>query len=186
MHRILAASLLGACLAAPADARIQRLEISETGPAFGGQAFGAAGAYERLRGRAHGEVDPAHPANAIIQDLALAPRNARGMVEYSTEVEIFRPAEPGRGNGVLLFDIVNRGNKLLLRNYNGAEARNDSGDAGDGFLMRRGYTLVYFGWQPDVMPGNNRLTMQAPVARHADGSAITGIVRSELVTPAPA
>ncbi len=172
-------------VAASAEARITRVEITETAPAFGGQAFGAAGAYERLRGRAFGEVDPTHSGNAIIQDIALAPRNARGMVEYETEIDILRPADAARGNGVLLFDIVNRGNRVMLRLYNGA-TRIDNTDAGDGFLMRQGYTLVFFGWQPDLLPGNDRVRMTVPVARHHDGSPVTGTVRSEIVVPAAA
>ena len=48
-------------------------------------------------------------------------------------------------------------------------------------MMRQGYTMVWFGWQPDVMPGNSRVTMTVPAARNADGSPITGIVRAELV-----
>lgn len=180
LRRALAALALAAAFATPADARITRVEITDTAPAFGGATFGTTGAYERLRGRAFGEVDPAHPGNAIIQDIALAPRNARGMVEYETEVDILRPTDAARGNGVLLFDVVNRGNRRLLSLYNGA-ARVDNTDPGDGLLMRRGYTLVFFGWQADLLPGGGRLTMRVPVARNADGSPVTGIVRSEIV-----
>ncbi|MEO3471196.1 alpha/beta hydrolase domain-containing protein [Roseomonas sp. CAU 1739] len=187
-HRALAALSLAcaAIAAAPeAKARITRVEITETTAAFDGQSFGSGGRYERLRGRAFGEVDPAHPGNAIIQDIALAPRNARGMVEYETEIDILRPVEATRGNGVLLFDIVNRGNRRLLSLYNGA-TRVDNTDPGDGMLMRRGYTLVFFGWQPDLTAGDNRVTMRVPVARNADGSPITGVVRSEIVVQAAA
>src|SRR5262245_7826082 len=95
-----------------AEARITRLEIAQVEtPAFGGAAFDPVGQYERLIGKAYGEVDPAHPLNAIVQDLALAPRNARGMVEYSTDVHILKPVDLARGNGVLFFNVVNRGNK---------------------------------------------------------------------------
>jgi hypothetical protein len=65
------------------QARIVRLEITQTTPAFGGRSFGKTGAYERVIGKVYGEVDPQSPSNAMIQDLALAPKNARGMVEYS-------------------------------------------------------------------------------------------------------
>ena len=186
LGRVVATLAIASAIAVPraADARITRLEITETTPAFNGAEFGQAGRYERLRGRAYGEVDPAHPSNAIIQDIALAPRNARGMVEYDTAVDILRPVDPARGNGALLFDVVNRGNRVLLRLYNGAD-RIDNTDAGDGFLMRRGYTMVFFGWQPDLTEGNNRVTMRVPVARNADGSPVTGIVRSEISVPAP-
>ncbi len=172
---------MGGMAATPADARITRIEITSVQPAFGGAAFGTVGGYERVIGRAHGEVDPAHPGNAIIQDIALAPRNARGMVEYATDVEILRPAARDAGNGVLFFDVVNRGGKRLLSLYNGAPVSNEPSNPGDGFLMRQGYTLIFFGWQPDILPGAGRMTMQVPVARHADGSPVTGVVRSEIV-----
>ena len=125
--------------------------------------FDSVGPYERLVGKAHGEVDPAHPLNAIIQDIALAPRNARGMVEYSTDIHILKPVDLARGNGVLFFNVVNRGNKGGLSSYNagisGTTATiNQAADAGDGFMMRHGFSLVWFGWQADVLAGDNRLT----------------------------
>jgi hypothetical protein len=73
---------------ATAEARITRIEIAKTGPAFAGASFGAAGTYERLTGQAFGEVDPRAPANAGIQDISLAPRNARGMIEYATDLPL--------------------------------------------------------------------------------------------------
>jgi hypothetical protein len=73
------------------------MEIVGSEPAFDGQQFGNTGAYERLTAKAFGEVDPADPHNAIIQDLRLAPRNAHGMVEYVTNVEILKPADIARG-----------------------------------------------------------------------------------------
>ena len=172
---------------ASAEARITRIEIVKTEPAFAGQSFGAVGVYERLTGKAYGEVDPRSPANAQIQDIALAPRNAGGMVEYVTEIDILRPADRSKGNGVLFFNIVNRGNKGGLPLFNAdvpinLAANNNLATAGDGFMQRQGYTIVWFGWQPDVAPGANRLTMKVPVARNADGSPIAGIVRSELTT----
>ena len=88
-----------------------RLEITETKPAFGGRSFGEVGLYERVIGKAYGEVDPQQPSNAMIQDIALAPKNAKGMVEYSTDIDILRPAERSKANGVLFFNIINRGNK---------------------------------------------------------------------------
>jgi hypothetical protein len=174
---------------ASAEARITRIEITKTEPAFGGQTFGAVGAYDRLTGKAYGEVDPAAPSNAIIQDIALAPRNARGMVEYVTDIDILRPADRSKGNGVLFFNIVNRGNKGGLPLFNAGvpvdlATNNNVAAAGDGFMQRQGYTIIWFGWQPDVAAGNNRMTMRVPVAHNPDGSSVTGIVRSELTTAA--
>ncbi len=76
-----AACLIGA--AAPAAARITRIEITgRQSPIFEGASFGSVGPYEKLTGRIHGEVDPADPLDTGITDIALAPRNARGVVEY--------------------------------------------------------------------------------------------------------
>ena len=182
-----AVAVLGAvACAAPAEARITRLEIARVEPAFGGRSFGAVGTFERVVGRAYGEVDPRAPASAAIQDVGLAPTNARGMVEYATDVDIIRPADPARGNKVLLFNILNRGNKGALSLFNAdvggdLAALNAATDPGDGWLQRQGYTLVWFGWQADVLPGDGRMTLSVPVARNPDGSPITGVVRSELV-----
>src|SRR5215207_6033062 len=192
-HLRAASALLGAgaILVGPAAACITRLEITSVEPAFQGRSFEPLGAYERVRGRAFGEVDPDSPANAIVQDIQLAPRNSRGLVEYSTEIDILRPSERARGNGVLFFNILNRGNKGGLAAFNANVPPNLTeinavANPGDGFMLSEGYTLVWFGWQADVLPGNNRLTLSVPIGRHQDGSAITGPVRAELTTLTPA
>jgi hypothetical protein len=107
-----------------------------------------------------------------------------------TDVELLRPSDPTRGNRVLLFEAPNRGNKLALGAFHagvppGAAERNGLAAPGDGHLLREGYTLVWFGWQADVLPGVGRLTLSVPVARQPDGTSITGIVRAELATPQP-
>src|SRR5215475_10961265 len=179
MHELIKVAALSivataALATAAAEARITRVEITRTEPAFAGQTFGAVGAYERLTGKAYGEVDPAAEANALIQDIARAPRNARGMVEYVTDIDIVRPADRSKGNGVLFFNIVNRGNKGGLSLFN-ADVGGTPADinalaaAGVGFMQRQGYTMIWFGWQPDVAQGNNRITMTVPVARYPDG-----------------
>ena len=177
-------------LAGAVEARITRIEIARAEPAFGGQGFGAVGPYQRLIGRAYGEVDPANPLNAVIQDILLAPRNARGMVEYATDIEILKPADMGKSNRILLFDVANRGNKLAVRNFNADMAPvvadlNALKSAGDGWLMQEGYTVVWFGWQADVLKGLDRITFTAPAAHNADGSPVTGIVRAELIAQQP-
>lgn len=66
----------------PRSSGIQRLEITSVeSPAFEGRAFGRTGQYEKVRGKAHAELDPDDPRNAVITDLRLAPRNARNRVE---------------------------------------------------------------------------------------------------------
>jgi hypothetical protein len=71
--------------AAPLSAQVVRLEITSREPMSTAQPAGAAGPFELIRGRIHGEVDPQDPHNAIIQDLDMAPRNAAGKVEYTRD-----------------------------------------------------------------------------------------------------
>ncbi len=190
--RILGWAALAVTLATAghAQARITRLEIIRTEPAFGGQTFGAVGAYEHVIAVVHGEIDPAAPGNAVIQDIGLAPRNATGRVEYSTQVELLKPADMARGNGVVMMEVVNRGNKLALANFNagGADSIADLNalkSPRDGWLMRQGMTLAWWGWEMDGSPGLDRVLMPPVVAHNADGSPVTGVVRAELLTPNP-
>lgn len=167
-------------LAPAAQARLLRLEVLETvSPAFGGRGFGAVGTYDRIAARATIGLDPADPHNSGIADLALAPRNAEGLVEAVSDVVILRPTDPTRGNGVLLYDVVNRGRKLGLNLLNDAPLGNAvraDADAGNGFLMRQGYTVVWSGWQHDTPRGGDLLGLQAPVVGDAGaGAAGTGV-----------
>ena len=155
---------------------ITRVEITSSTPAFEGRTFGAVGAYRKLRGKAYGEIDPANLRNAVITDLALAPRNERGRVEYSMDIYLLEPADPARGNHKLFMEVNNRGNKLF-GGFNQSSGGNDPGsaaDAGQAFLMNQGYTLAWNGWDPSASAANNGLTISVPVAKNADGSPITG------------
>ena len=168
-----------------AQADITRIAITRIeSPTFEGVSFGAVGQYEKLVGRAFGEVDPHDPRNAVIVDIALAPRNARGMVEYSTDIYILRPVNPGHGNHRLFFEINNRGNVLSFGRLNDAgTGGNDpttAADAGNGFLMRQGYTVVSSGWDVTVAPGGGRQTITVPVAKNRDGSSIVGPALEEF------
>ena len=170
----------------PADARITKIAISSTAPAYGGATFGSVGAYEFVTGTAFGEVDPSNELNKIIQDIQLAPRNARGMVEYSTKFQILKPVDESKGNHMMLFEIVNRGNELDPGFYNiGVTAANPQGD---GFLENQGLTLVWAGWQADlVAPASNPglITMVSVPVATQNGQTITGVVRSEWTVSTP-
>ena len=176
-------SLLAIALAGigePAEARITKIQINSRAVAFGGASFGDVGQYETLRGVAFGEIDPNDPLNEVITDIKLAPRNARGMVEYNMDFWINKPVDMTRANGTLLHDVPNRGNVRSLEiNVGGAADAN----AGDGFLQRQGYTMADNGWQGDVSTG---LQIRLPVARNRDGSEVTGRVRAEYIVNAPA
>ena len=163
------------------------LLIEERAPFAEGADFGPVGAYERIKGRVRFAIDPRLPANQHIVDLALAPADDRGLVEYSTEFFIIKPVDMSRGNRRLLYDVNNRGNKRALQFFNDAPPTNDprtAQDAGHGFLMRRGYTVVWCGWQGDLLPGDGRLTMELPVATRPDGP-VTGPFRAEFIIEQP-
>ena len=159
MNRLVAAALAALLgLATPASARIVRIVIEHRDtPAYHGQSFGEAGPYERLSGRAFGELDPKDPLNAIITDLALAPRNQRGMVEYTATFLLVRPADLGKASGVLLYEVPNRGNSALVR------AAQAPGGLADYF--KRGHVVLTSGWQGDLTPRENFETLTVPVAR---------------------
>jgi len=156
-----------------------RLTISSTTD-FPGN-FGTVGAYEQLTGTISGEVDPKDSHNTIIQDLELAPVNARGMVEYSADFVMLKPKDMSKANGVLRYDAPNRGNILTAPNL----AANPS----DAEYFERGYVWMFSAWQGDVPKSSaQRLTATVPVAVNKDGSAITGPYATELIaaTASPA
>ncbi|MEO6649406.1 MAG: alpha/beta hydrolase domain-containing protein [Chitinophagaceae bacterium] len=169
--------LVGVCFTSPVAAGIIRIEISSIeSPTFGGKIFGNIGTYEKLRGRAYGEVDPNDLHNSIITDVGLAPRNANGMVEYSMDIYILKPVNLSQGNHKLFFEVNNRGGKLF-GGFNNSEGGNDpstAADAGDAFLMNQGYSIAWCGWDISAAGGNNNLTITVPVAKQHDGSLITG------------
>ncbi len=168
-------------------AAISRIVIERREPFANGHEFPVTGAYEKLVGKAYGEVDPKSRFNKIIVNLDKAPRNQKGMVEYWADLYILKPVDMKRGNRTLFYEVVNRGNKGLRFNV-GAVRSNDPttlSDAGDGFLMRRGYTLVWSGWQGDIRRGGNRMTAGFPIAVNRDGSSIRRWVRTEFVFQKP-
>src|SRR5215475_8172129 len=178
LSSLLAVGLLG--VGHLAEARITKIVIAtRTSPTFGGVSFGDVGQYEQLDGTAYGEVDPKDPLNAVITDIELAPRNSRGNVEYSMDISILKPVDMSRGNGTLIYDVVNRGSKGITNLNIGGNATNP----GDGFLEREGYTMAWSGWEGDVTSG---IQVTLPVARHRDGREIRGRVRSEYILGSPA
>src|SRR5688572_20398575 len=90
---VLAAAVAAVFAAPSAQARITKIEITSRGPAFGGAEFPSVGAYERLVGIATAEVNPNTSNNNVIVDIGLAPKNARGNVEYSFSFYILKPVD---------------------------------------------------------------------------------------------
>lgn len=173
--------------AVPAFAEVTRVEItSRADIAFAG--------YERITGRVFFAVDPQNPRNAVIVDLDKAPRSAAGKVEFSADFYILRPKSGG--NGVAIVDIVNRGGRTVINNFNRARGAADP-EVGDGFLMKQGFTVVAVAWEFDLPAAGpparsaavvgpapvsaDLLRIRVPVATEA-GRAITGMVRG-IFTP---
>lgn len=146
-----------------AFAKIVRIEITGTEVYDGARKFGDAGEYIRISGWAYGEVDPNNSLNSIIQDIQLAPRNAGGMVEYTTQFVLLRPVNMSKCNGILFLSLPNRGNVFPP----------------DTALLKRGYIYLWSAWQGDVLPGNNRVLMEVPVAKDST-KEITGRIRTEF------
>src|SRR5437016_6018253 len=91
--------------ASAADARITRIKIvTKESPTFGGYSFAGVGQYEKLVGKAFGELDPNDPKNAVIVDIKLAPRNARGKVEYAFDFYILKPIDLAKGSHKAMYE----------------------------------------------------------------------------------
>ncbi|HYL35247.1 MAG TPA: alpha/beta hydrolase domain-containing protein [Bryobacteraceae bacterium] len=173
-----AIALLSASVSVPLQARVTRIVIEHRdSPAYQGQPFGQAGPYERLTGHFYGELDPKDPLNAIITDLALAPRNSRGRVEYSATFSLAKPADLGKTSGVLIYEVPNRGRAALAAGATNAGAMAD--------LFKHGHVLLSSGWQGDIPPAAGLETLVVPIARNPDGSSITGPVLARFVDMRP-
>jgi hypothetical protein len=163
------------------------IQVNAVEPFAEGRTFGEAGPYLRIRGVAKGELDPAAPASWGIVDLDKAPRNARGLVEYETDFFILRPVDPGRTNGVLVYDVTNRGSKRIFQLLDDApsapvDAANDpktAREAGLGFSLGRGYSIVWSGWDSGAPTVNNGLGARFPTAME-NGRPITCRIRHEF------
>jgi hypothetical protein len=161
--RLISGFLLTAILSPGALLRIEVKERSDV----------AGTAYERIIGRAYFAADPTLAANRKVVDLDKAPRNAGGQVEYSGDLYMLRPKTAEASNGTILFEVSNRGGRGMLNLFDRASASNEFGDR---FLLDRGFTLVWLGWQFDVPQRPNLLRLDAPIAK-----GVTGLVRAEIV-----
>ena len=169
--------LLAAAGGAGADPGLPsvRLEIQSRESAFGGERFGEYGAYEKIVAVAHMRIDPLAEGNRKIVDLALAPRAADGKVEYDVDVVIVRPVEAARARRVMLYEVVNRGIRIMSYMTGGGY---DPEGAGDGLTMRQGYTVVASGWQSDVDP--KLVDARFPIATR-EGEPVVGRVSTERI-----
>lgn len=149
--------------------------------------FPPTGTYEKLTGTVKFAIDPTDTTNQDITDIEYAPQNANDRVEFSTDFYLLKPLDLTNGNNRLLYDVNNRGNKRILRFLNDAIETNQPSEPahfGNGFLMRRGYTVLWTGWQGNIASGDNRLTIDLPIANQ-HGESITGTTRLEFIADEP-
>ncbi len=189
---------------ASAKARVTYIEILQREPFAEGMDFGEVGAYEVIRGRLHYAVDPDNPRNRAVVDLhrankgrlrhdtsRLGPktlgddaRNDRGEVTFAGDFLLLKPVDLSRGNHRLLYDVNNRGNLLMLSYFNDAVGSNQprsKAHAGNGWLMRQGYSLLWSAWNWDVRNHAGKpLQIDLPIVVHLDGSPMTAKVQAEL------
>jgi len=162
---VLACLAAALALPAPGMARVVRIMVDKTEAATAAPApDGTTREVQAVTGRAFGTLDPAAPGNAVITDIGLAPRNADGMVEYVAKFTLTKPADMAWASGVLWYDLVNRGASSPLDD---------------------GHVRLISGWQGDLPPTDANWTVEVPVARNADGSAITGPVLSRIADAKP-
>jgi hypothetical protein len=158
-----------------ATSGVTSIEITTREPYAEGRSFEGVGPYERLRGIVHFAVDPRAEINSRIVDLELAPRNDDGQVEFRADLEILAPQDLANANGTLWYDVNNRGRKLGMDLFK---------DGGDEFMMRKGYIVVWSGWIAELLPGEERLRLEAPVACDENGPLID-TYRMELIVDEP-
>lgn len=169
------------------QARVTQIVINRVESVFDGASFGRVGTYEKVVGRAFGEVDPDDPLNQGIVNIDKAPRNPAGRVDYAVDIYLLKPADLRRGNHRIFYNVLNRGNKQALGfpNFNDAITANENepttlADAGNGFLMRQGYVVLWSAWQGDVPAGGDRMLASFPVATNG-GTPIVATNRDEFI-----
>jgi hypothetical protein len=173
----LAVALVGLVAAPGSSARVVQLVVEQRSSYLGGASWGNAGPYEMLRGTAFLVADPRNPHDAVIVDLENAPRNAAGLVEFSTPFLILKPVDMQRSNHKIFYAVNNRGNNLeglLTATTAGQVSGTDAG-----YAMTQGYVVVDAGWEGDVVPTATKLVANLPRARMPDGDPITGPMRYE-------
>lgn len=163
---------------------LRELRIERVEPYEDGRAWGEVGPYELITGTAHYALDPAAPANARITDLRHAERGADGLAHAEGDFRILRPAHPERANGGLFYSVVNRGNVTLPFGIGRAPdlltLPPGTIPPSDGFLLQRGWTVAWSGWQFDLARGPRQLGLTVPQAVDAQGRPLAGMFRMEL------
>jgi Alpha/beta hydrolase domain len=168
VHALLRA-LPGLLIAQAASAEVVRIDVRSRDD------FGT---HQRVIARVHYAVDPKLPANQRIADLAFAPKNADGRVEFAGDLLLFLPKRIESARGTVFLEVVNRGRDQSLSLMSDARQRDlapENWNLGDNFLLEQGFTVAFIGWQFDVQPRDG-LGLTVPSA------PVSGLVRASAVT----
>lgn len=174
--------MLFALTAGPLSARVTRVEIISRADVLDGRSFGDAGAYERITGRVYFSVAVANAHNRRIVDLDKAVNLKDGEVEFSADFIAVRPKDFHKGNGSMILEVPNRGRGRIIALVDGGKW-DLSGEAGDAWLLRNGFTIVSLGWQWDA-EGSDALRLYAPIVKE-NGKTINGLLRGDLMPSKP-
>jgi hypothetical protein len=195
----LSLALLAACGSSPAPQQgITKIVIDTANSQqaiFGGKNFGpngAVGTYEKIRGTAYGQLDPNDPKNQVITDIALAEKNpATGLVEYSVDFFILKPTDLSKGAHKVFYEAPNRGSKQYggfagmtgTANNPGAVSDINTAATYPAFLLEKGYTLIWSGWdaEPMATATTDLIKAKLPLAKNPDGSSISGPMYEYIV-----
>jgi hypothetical protein len=154
-------------------AKVVRVEVTSQEVVSDAPDHGRSGPYEVIKGMIYLEVDPDNLANQLIVDVKLADRNTRGNVEFSTEFELHKPVDAGRGNHRLIYFVNNRGHKMGTGHF--------SHQAGKNWLYSLGWSYLWCGWNCDVKEDDHKFNITVPVVTE-NGEPITGEIYSEIIS----
>ena len=168
-HRLLALLILVGGVALPrlGEARVVRCGRADAAVRRR-KSFGSAGPFVRLEGTASFEVDPKDPLNALIVNLDKAPRNAKGMVEFSTPFVIIKPVDMARGQPEDPLRHQQPREPDRAARFISFRAGATAPEGGDGLLYRLGYTVR------GRRVGRRRREHRRPPRRRAAGGRAAG------------
>jgi hypothetical protein len=158
------------------------------------------GQYQKITGVAYAEVDPSDSRNSLIVDIGLAQlqaapgqpgRTPGGKVAYLLNFYILKPVNLSavdhslNGYGKVMYEPPNRGGKTwtalgrVTGGGNDPATITDTTVLANSFLMPRGYTLVWSGWEPlgvslATLGTTQTQAVALPIAQNPNGSSITG------------
>ena len=128
---------------------------------------------EQIAGRAYGELDPTNAANSIINDIELV-KQADGKVRYVATFVLTKPVHAAQASGLMWHDVPNRGLRIQV---NPAEIKNGDVNLASAWQGdNSGATAVR-----DSAAVDKTHWLDLPMARHADGSPITGKVMGRII-----